>query len=40
MAAQKLKKFKQEPKYPHNRSEGMTRRTNAGTKYQVEKKRG
>jgi len=39
MAFQKLKKFKKEPKYPHNRSEGMTHRTNGGTRFQVEKKK-
>jgi hypothetical protein len=27
-------KFKQETKYPHNRSEGMTRRNNKGSQYQ------
>lgn len=32
-----LKKFKLDPKYPHNRSEGLTWRTNKGTKYQERK---
>lgn len=26
------KKFQQEPKYPHLRSDGMTKRSNGGTK--------
>lgn len=30
----KVKKFKLDPKYPHNRSDGMTRRNNAGTHLQ------
>lgn len=32
--ARRLKKFKLDPKYPHNRSDGMTRRNNAGTHLQ------
>lgn len=31
---ERLKKFKLDPKYEHKRSSGMTRRNNAGTKYQ------
>lgn len=38
MASQKVKKFKKEPKYPHNRSEGMTHRTNSGTRFKVKQK--
>jgi hypothetical protein len=34
-----LKKFKLETKFPHNRSEGMTHRTNGGTDLQVHKQR-
>ncbi len=33
------KKFKLEPKYSHNRSEGMTHRTNKGTALQTAVKR-
>ncbi|NYE69097.1 hypothetical protein BKA15_000426 [Microlunatus parietis] len=31
-AKAKLKKFRLNPKYTHHRSEGLTRRQNAGTK--------
>jgi hypothetical protein len=31
-AKTKIKKFRMDPKYVHHRSEGLTRRQNAGTK--------
>lgn len=35
MATQRIKKFKLRPRYPHLRSEGLTRRRNRGTVLQV-----
>lgn len=35
----KWKKFKQEPKYPHKRSDGLTKRRNRGS-YLQDKKDG
>lgn len=39
-AKTKIKKFRMDPKYVHHRSEGLTRRQNAGTKALVLDGRG
>ncbi len=33
-----IKKFKKEPKYPHHRSDGLTKRKNGGSYLQPTKK--
>lgn len=38
-AKTKIKKFRMDPKYVHHRSEGLTRRQNAGTKALIIDKR-
>lgn len=35
MRPRKGRRFRKETRYPHNRSEGLTRRRNAGSKYQM-----
>lgn len=39
MKPRKGRRFRKATKYPHNRSEGMTRRRNGGSRYQPDERK-